>query len=202
MSGSTFAFSTFAQLCELGTYLLFVAALKKVVLMPVPRFSIVVVLGMTPPTVAISAMCLLPVSVAIQALAQAWCLLRAATPRSDPPRNTGAVWPELWLGIGKAPSCSLSAGLPDFGSVMTPTSQPLATIIAMWPCAKAASCLASSPVLSARESLVTRLFSVVRPCWALDESRAPLHLPPDWVAMSPPKSQTKGSAAYQYLPGK
>src|SRR5438105_2405117 len=86
-------------------------------------------------------------------------------------------------------------------SGMTPTSQPLATIIAMWPCAKDASCFASSPVLSALESVVTSLLRVVRPCWELELLRAPDHLPPLWVAMSPPKSQTKGSAAYQYLPG-
>ena len=31
---------------------------------------------------------------------------------------------------------------------------------------------------------------------------APDHWLPDWVAISPPKSQTNGAAAYQYLPGK
>src|SRR2546421_516092 len=113
--------------------------------MPVPRLSIEVVLGMTPPTVAISVMCLLLVNVATHSLAR---------------------------------------------------------ISAMWPCANAASCFASSPVLSARESAATRLLSLVRPCCELDELSEPCHLPPDWVAMSPPKSQTNGSAAYQYLPGK
>src|SRR2546429_1068870 len=96
----------------------------------------------------------------------------------------------------------LRLGWPAFGSVITPTSHPFAMIMAMWPCANAASCLASSPVLSARESAATRLLSLVRPCCELDELSEPCHLPPDWVAMSPPKSQTNGSAAYQYLPGK
>src|SRR5438128_11641090 len=102
MSGSTFAFSTLAQFCEFGTNLLFLAALKKIELMPVPRLSIEVVLGITPPTVAISAVCLLPVRVAIQAFARSWCLLRGATPRSEPPRNAGADGPALGLGIGDA----------------------------------------------------------------------------------------------------
>src|SRR5437879_1020167 len=157
---------------------------------------------MTPPTVAISFMCLLPVRSPTHSLASAWFLLLAAMPRSEPPRKTGAVWPALWLGIGKAPSLSLRLGSPPLGSVMTPTSQPLAMIIAMWPCAKDASCFASSPVLSARESAATRLLSLVRPCCELDELSEPCHLPPDCVAMSPPKSHTNGSAAYQYLPGK
>src|SRR5689334_4415928 len=154
---------------------------------------------MTPPTVAICDMFLLSVNIWIHALAADRCLLLAAAPKSEPPRNTGAVWPELWLGIGKAPSLSVRLlSLP----VMTPTSQPLAMIIAMWPWANASSCLASSPVLSARESAETSVFSSVSPCCELDELSEPCHLPPDWVAMSPPKSQTKGSAAYQYLPGK
>src|SRR5690348_2457230 len=157
---------------------------------------------MTPPTVAIWVMFFWSVKVWIHALARSRCGLLAATPRSEPPRNTGAVWPELWLGIGKAPSLSFSAGLPALGSVMTPTSQPLAMIIAMWPWAKAASCLASSPVLSARESLLTRLLSVVNPCCELEELSVPAHLPLDCLAMSPPKSHTNGRAAYQYLPGK
>src|SRR5438270_7689175 len=156
---------------------------------------------MTPPTVAISLMCLLLVNVATHSLAKSRCLLLAAMPRSEPPRKTGAVWPALWLGIGKAPSLSFKLGSPALGSVMTPTSHPLAMIIAMWPCAKDASCLASSPVLSALERVLTSLLRVVRPCWALELLSEPCHLPPLWVAMSPPKSQTKGSAAYQYLPG-
>src|SRR5256714_1539735 len=157
---------------------------------------------MTPPTVAISVMWLLLVSVATHSLAGSRCVRVAATPGSERPRNAGAVWPAVWLGIGNAPSLSLRLGSPALGSVMTPTSQPLAMIIAMWPCANAASCFASSPVLSARESAATRLLSLVRPCCELDELSEPCHLPPDWVAMSPPKSQTNGSAAYQYLPGK
>src|SRR6202007_803490 len=144
----------------------------------------------------------LSVNICTHAFARSACELFAATARSEPPRNTGAVLPSMWLGIGNAPSLSASAGLPALGSVITPTSQPLAMIMAMWPCAKAASCLASSPVLSARESLVTRLLSVVNPCWELDELSVPCHLPLDCLAMSPPKSHTNGSAAHQYLPGK
>ena len=43
---------------------------------------------------------------------------------------------------------------------------------------------------------------MTRPCCEPSAFRLPCHLSPDWVAMFPPKSQTKGSAAYQYLPGK
>src|ERR1700716_83889 len=200
MSGITLPLSTLAQLGELGTNRLFLAAAKNVALRPVPRLSIDVVLGMTPPTVAMSAMCLVPVRRPTHSLASAWFLLLAAMPRSEPPRKTGAVWPAVWLGIGKTPSLSLSDGSPALGSVMTPTSQPLAMIIAMWPCAKDASCLASSPVLSAFDRLPTNELRVVRPCCALALLSEPCHLPPLLVAMSPPKSQTKGSAAYQYLP--
>src|SRR4029077_4348770 len=95
-----------------------------------------------------------------------------------------------------------SVGSPPSRRAMPPTSQPLATIIAMWPCAKAASWLASSPVLSARDSELTSMLRVVSPCSEFDVLSEPCHLLPDCVAMSPPKSQMKGSAAYQYLPGK
>ena len=44
--------------------------------------------------------------------------------------------------------------------------------------------------------------SVVRPCCDCGESRVPVHLPPLLAAMSPPMSQMKGRAAYQYFPGK
>src|SRR5258708_6092402 len=107
--------------------------------------------------------------------------LAAAVPNRGEPVAGGRA---LWFGTGNAPSLTFRVGSRALGSVMTPTSQPLAMIIAMWPCAKAASCLASSPVLSARERVLTRLVRVVRPCCELDEFSEPCHLPPDLEAMS------------------
>src|SRR2546429_3679983 len=108
MSGSTLALSTFAQLGELGTNRLFFAAAAKV---PSSGWSLlvsssVVELGMTWPTVAIWVWYLVPVISLTHSLATSWFLLFAATPRSEPPRKTGAVWPAVWLGIGKTPSLS------------------------------------------------------------------------------------------------
>src|SRR4029077_7260550 len=104
MSGRTLAFSTLQQLVKLGSNLLFFAAPLNTGLMPVPRLSIDVLFGITPPVVAIWVMYLLPVKRATHWLARSWFLLLAATPKSEPPRNTGAVWPALWLGMGNAPS--------------------------------------------------------------------------------------------------
>src|SRR5690348_45759 len=123
--------STLAQFGELGVNRLFLAAAAKIAGSPLDRLTREVVLGMTPPTATIWLWNLLPPSSPIHSRARSWCWLFAAMPRSDPPRKTGAVWPELWLGIGNAPRLGRSAGLPFFGSVMTPTSQPLAMIIAM-----------------------------------------------------------------------
>src|SRR5712692_10358692 len=202
MSCSTLADSTFPQLGEFGVNRLTLAAAANFAGSPVLSETRDVVFGITPPTVTIWLWNLVPPSSPAHSWASAWCWLLAAIPRSEPPRKTGAVWPAIWLGIGKASSLSFRVGSPLLGSRITPTSQPLATIIAMWPCAKAWSCLASSPVLSARESLETRLCNSVRPCWDCELLIAPVHLVPDWVAMSPPKSHTNGAAAYQYLPGK
>src|SRR5205814_1887039 len=108
MSGSTLALSTLAQFGELGTNRLFFAAVAKV---PSSGWSLlvsssVVVFGITCPTVAIWVWNLVPVSILTHSLARSWFLLLAATPRSEPPRKTGAVWPGVWLGIGKTPSLS------------------------------------------------------------------------------------------------
>src|ERR1700730_8719535 len=131
MSCSTLADSTFAQLGEFGVKRLFLAALAKIAGSPVLSETSEVVFGITPPTVTIWVWNLVPPSRPTHSWASAACWLLAAMARSEPPRNTGAVCPELWLGIGNAPSLSLRVGSPLFGSVMTPTSQPLAMIMAM-----------------------------------------------------------------------
>src|SRR5215469_18119222 len=114
MSGITLALSTLAQLGELGTNRLFLAAAAKVPIRGCPsfRFSSVVVLGITCPTVAICVCHFLPSSRPIHSWERPWALLLAAMPRSEPPRKTGAVWPAEWLGIGKTPSLAFSEGSP------------------------------------------------------------------------------------------
>src|SRR5437899_7219572 len=161
MSCNTLADSTLAQFGEFGVNRLFLAAAAKIAGSPLDRLTSEVLLGMTPPTVTIWLWNLVPPSSLIHSRARSWCWLLAAMPRSDPPRNTGAVWPAVWLGIGNAPSLGASVGSPLLASVITPTSQPLAMIIAMWPWANAWSCFASSPVLSARDSWLTMVLSSV-----------------------------------------
>src|SRR5437868_13318610 len=131
MSCRMLADSTLAQFGELGVNRLFLAAAAKIAGSPLLRVTSEVVLGMTPPTVTIWLWYLVPPRRPTHSRARAWCWLLAAIPRSDPPRNTGAVWPATWLGIGNAPRLGSSFGLPLLGSVITPTSQPLAMIIAI-----------------------------------------------------------------------
>src|SRR6059036_1577005 len=104
MSCRTLADSTFAQLGEFGVKRLFLAAAAKIAGRPLLRETREVVFGMTPPTVTIWLWYLVPPSRPTHSWASAWFLLLAEMPRSEPPRNTGAVWPAVWLGIGKAPS--------------------------------------------------------------------------------------------------
>src|SRR5258708_6804509 len=114
----TLADSTLAQLGELGVNRLFLAAAAKIAGRPLLRLTSEVVLGRTPPRVTMWVWSWGPRSRRIHSLARAWCWLLAAMARSEPPRNTGAVWPATWLGIGNAPSLSASFGSPAFGSVM------------------------------------------------------------------------------------
>src|SRR5215471_631348 len=95
MSGITLELSTLAQLGELGTKRLFLAAFANVPISGCPSFrlSSVVVLGMTWPTVAICVCHFLPASSPIHSWERLWALLLAAMPRSEPPRKTGADWP-------------------------------------------------------------------------------------------------------------
>src|SRR4029450_6584945 len=162
----------------------------------------VVELGMTPPAGALWVWSLVPDSSLTQSRARSWFLDLAAMPRSEPPRNTGAVCPLDWLGSGEAARSFSRLGLPCLGSRMEPFSQALATIMARGLWAKAWSCLSSSPCLSAREQQSTSCLSAARPAWASVLSRVPRHWPPSCTATSPPRSQMNGRAAYQYLPGK
>ena len=120
---------------------------------------------------------------------------------SEPPRKTGAERPAVVLGKAKAPSLPARAGL---SFRITPVSQPPPMIIAAWPLAKTAS-WSGWFVLRLREAGEESVFWIclkaLRPAIDCDDVSEPCHLPPRWVAMSPPRSQISGSAAYQYLPG-
>src|SRR2546428_10852419 len=137
MSCSTLADSTFAQLGEFGVKRLTLAAAANFAGSPLLSEPREVVFGITPPTVTIWLWALVPPSSPTHSWASACCLLLAAMGRSEPPRKTGAVWPALWLGIGNASSLSLRGGAPLFGAGITPTSPPLAAILAMGPRAEA-----------------------------------------------------------------
>src|SRR6266704_2079412 len=91
MSCSTLADSTLAQLGEFGVKRLVLAAAAKMAGKPVLSEVRVVELGMTPPTVTIWVWNLVRPSGPTHSWARAWCWLLAETPRSEPPRNTGAV---------------------------------------------------------------------------------------------------------------
>src|SRR3954453_14324227 len=106
------------------------------------------------------------------------CEADAGTARSEPPRKDGMAWPLMWLGIGKALMTGARAGLPAFGSVIRPTSQPLPIIAATCPCENVVHSFASVPVLSARDRASTSFFSSVRPARDFLELRLPFQLPP------------------------
>ena len=55
-------------------------------------------------------------------------------------------FPAAVPGIGKVDKSVASLGLPVLGSVTAPTSQPLPTMVATWPCAMTASWVDSSSV--------------------------------------------------------
>ena len=95
----------------------------------------------------------------------------------------------------------MSFGLPVFGSRMTPRSQPLPYSAATLPCAKTASCLASSPRTSAREYFVTKSFQAVIASTAAGSDRVDVQVEPFFLAIWPPLSYTHDIAWYQYLPG-
>src|SRR2546421_3936499 len=101
MSGITFFASTLAQLAALGVNRLFLAEWAKTPISGLLSFRVSseVLLGMTWPTVAIWVWYLAPVRSLTQSWARSWFLLLAPMPRSEPPRNTGAVCPSVWLGI-------------------------------------------------------------------------------------------------------
>src|SRR4029453_10310726 len=124
MSGRMLAASTLAQLGEVGVKRLFLAVASNTDRYgsSACRSSRVVELGMTPPTVAIWVWNLFPDSSFTHSRARSWFLDLAAMPRSDPPRNTGAVWPLVRLGSGAAARSFSSLGLPCLGSRMTPFS--------------------------------------------------------------------------------
>src|SRR5205823_7872790 len=91
MSCRTLADSTLAQFGELGVNRLFLAAAAKIAGSPLLRVTSEVVLGMTRPTVTIWLWYLVPPRRPTHSRPRPWCWLFAAIPRSDPPRNTGAV---------------------------------------------------------------------------------------------------------------
>src|SRR5207248_11482738 len=91
MSCSTLADSTLAQLGEFGVKRLVLAAAANMAGRPELFEVSVVELGMTPPTVTIWVWNLSPPRRPTHSWARAWCWLLAEIPRSEPPRNTGAV---------------------------------------------------------------------------------------------------------------
>src|ERR1700730_12155311 len=119
MSCSTLADSTFAQLGEFGVKRLFLAALAKIAGSPLLSETSEVVFVISPRTGTIWLWDLVPPSMPTHSRASAACWLLAAMARSEPPRKTGAVCPALWLGVGNAPSLSLSVGSPLFWAVVT-----------------------------------------------------------------------------------
>src|SRR3954466_1118198 len=81
----------------------------------------------------------------------------SGTARSEPPRNDGVYLPAAEPGSGKVDSLGASLGLPVFGSVTAPTSQPLPRIAATWPWAMIASWSDSSLVAPPLEYVVAIL---------------------------------------------
>src|SRR5450755_2244427 len=137
---NTFWLSTSAQLGAVGTNQLWAAALANG-LSPSKLISDVV-FGITLASLTRAVMPVVPVKSLIHSSAHATFLLAAGITRSEPPRNVGSGALASLPGIGKA--SIFSAGLPVFGSLTDPSSQPLPYIIAAWPCAIAESCFDSS----------------------------------------------------------
>src|SRR5215831_9120140 len=108
MSWRMFLLSTLVQFGAVGVNLLVLAAVAKVPMSGSPAFRLVrvVVLGMTLPSVVICDMYLVLVKSLMYSSARSWFLLLAPMPKSEPPRNTGADCPAVWLGIGNTPSLS------------------------------------------------------------------------------------------------
>ena len=86
----------------------------------------------------------------------------------------------------------------------TPTFQPGSMIMAALPSPSgtAGSLSFSLPLTGALEYFCTTSLSQLSPAWDSAESSVPFQASPSLTATSPPSSQTNGSAAYQYCPGK
>src|SRR5919202_5786620 len=150
----TSAFSTFTQFGAVGTNQLDFAASANGAscgFAALTRASFVVLAML--PTLAMPICDSVLVNSLIQSAARAVCFEPAGIARSEPPRNSGISFPLTWLGIGYAPICGASAGLPVSLFSANGHSQPLPMNDATWPLANTRPChgCASSFVLLARE---------------------------------------------------
>src|SRR4051794_33597818 len=196
--GMTFAFSTLAQLGAVGTNQEFCAASANALSAGLTSLSREVVFGSTPALVTRAVELAVLVDAAIQSVAALAALLLAVAAGwaaffwgvgagGAPPRKAGIDEPGLVReGIEYEPSFSF--GLPVFGSRMLPRSQPLPYRAATLPCAKTASCLASSPSTSAREYVLTKFFHAVIASTDGCSESVDVHWSPFCLAIWPPLS--------------
>src|SRR5699024_4719205 len=122
----------------------------------------------------------------IQSFASSGASLPAETARSEPPRNDGMISPDLWLGIGKAPSFPFRLGFPSSSPVITPGSYETEYIVATPPSAKTWLRFSSSLVLDALEYFSTIFLSLLSALRDCGESSVPSHLPSTRLAIWPP----------------
>src|SRR3954465_6761213 len=140
------------------------------------------------PALGISLSAAVLVNALIQSTARLWFFVVTGTARSEPPRNPGMILPGVWLGIRYAPTTGASAGFPSFSSSAYGHSQPLPMNEPTFPFANTSDCcgFASSPVLLARDSCVSTVFTWFSALSACGVLSAPFHFPPFCTATCPP----------------
>ena len=118
----------------------------------------------------------------IQSAASAVFLLGAGTARSEPPRKPGIAWPAVWLGIT---NCCVT---PLYLVPTQQLNQPGPMIDAAPPCEYTSYGAGwfSSEVFDAFDAALKKFLNAVSPAIDCFESRLPIHLPPDVLAIEPP----------------